>query len=118
MIGGGVVLASPLCCHLPTPIAPTPCIVHCLSLPLSLPLFPGSPIADCSSSSVLSHCAYARLRPCSASMRNVAGACHTHCLQPMHVFSSTKTARCSFGSAFFAILGRSAGIHLDSGSPE
>lgn len=35
------------------------------------------------------------LRPYVASRRNIAGAAHTHCLHPMHVFSSTKTARVS-----------------------
>mmetsp|Transcript_6305 Transcript_6305/g.16064 ORF Transcript_6305/g.16064 Transcript_6305/m.16064 type:complete len:263 (+) Transcript_6305:346-1134(+) len=55
------------------------------------------------SSSVLSHCANTRERPWSSSMRNVAGAAHTHCLHPMHVNSSTNTARVSPGLAFFVV---------------
>jgi len=105
------------------------------------------------------HWANTRDRPCSCSMRNVAGACHTHCLHlcvhaegkrlefqtqyltsshsscacvhgvfawstisssctyPMHVNSSTKTARFSFGSSFFALPGCLEGIHLLRGCP-
>lgn len=62
-----------------------------------------SPIDAWILSSLSSHCANTRLRPCSASMRNVADAFHTHCLQPMHENSSTKTARFSAGSSCLAI---------------
>mmetsp|Transcript_3879 Transcript_3879/g.9691 ORF Transcript_3879/g.9691 Transcript_3879/m.9691 type:complete len:259 (-) Transcript_3879:280-1056(-) len=74
-------------------------------------------MAACSLSSLSSHCAYTRERPWSGSMRNVAGACHTHCLHPMHVNSSTNTPRLSLGSVFLAMAGLVAGIHLLSSCP-
>lgn len=46
------------------------------------------PMAALRSSSVSNHCPQARDLPYSCSIRNVAGAHHTHILQPMQVVSS------------------------------
>ena len=43
-------------------------------------------------SSVSHHCAKARLRPYSGSMRNTPDAHHTHCLHPMQADSSCNAA--------------------------
>ncbi len=61
------------------------------------------------------HCANTRLRPYSGSMRKVADAHQTHCLQPMQLTSSTNTARRSAGSA--ALPSTWPTSHLLSGSP-
>jgi hypothetical protein len=52
------------------------------------PLTGQESMAACMLSSVSSHCPNTLLRPYSCSILKVAGASHTHCLQPMQLTSS------------------------------